>query len=266
MRGTVATSRSVPSATSRARSSPAVSDPPMAVRSRAYTGPVSRPASSAMIDTPVSRSLASLPRSTGAAPRQRGNSEKCTFTNPCGTASSSAGGSSWPNATTTPRSAPEAATSSTTSSDFAGVRTGTPSASAASRTGLGLGSLPRPRRRSGWGTTTASSWPAACSASSAGTASAGVPKKTSFTAIPRLQAAVGARARDGSGGSQLAGAHVAQRLAAHVGLDSIEEQHALDVVDVLLDHACEQVVALEHELVAVEVECPHGDPLRTHHL
>ena len=95
-----------------------------------------------MMQTPVSRSPASIARSTGAAPRQRGSSEKCTFTNPCGTASSSAGGSSCPNATTTPTSAPDAATSSTTSRDFSGVRTGSPSASAASRTGLGLGSLP----------------------------------------------------------------------------------------------------------------------------
>ena len=60
----------------------------------AYTGPVSSPASSAMMHTPVSVSPASIARSTGAAPRQRGSNEKCTFTNPCGTASSSAGGSS----------------------------------------------------------------------------------------------------------------------------------------------------------------------------
>ena len=34
--------------------------------------------------TPVSRSPARIARSTGAAPRQRGSSEKCTLTNPCG--------------------------------------------------------------------------------------------------------------------------------------------------------------------------------------
>ena len=37
-----------------------------------------------MRSTPVSVSPARIARSTGAAPRQRGSSEKCRFTNPCG--------------------------------------------------------------------------------------------------------------------------------------------------------------------------------------
>ena len=45
-----------------------------------------------------------------------------------------------------------------------------------------LGSLPRPRRRSGWVTTSATSCPASGSAWRTGTASAGVPKKTRRTA------------------------------------------------------------------------------------
>src|SRR6185436_7284879 len=102
-------------------------------------------------------------------------------------------------------------------------------ASAAARTGLALGSLPRPRRLSGWVTTSAMSWPAAWSASSAGTASAGVPKKTSRTASGRLEAAVVA-ARDGRGCAHLAGAHVAQGLTAYVGLDPVEQQHAVEVI------------------------------------
>ena len=63
-----------------------------------------------MMQTPVSASPARIARSTGAAPRQRGSSEKWTFTNPSGTAVKSDSGSSCPNATTTPTSAPLAAT------------------------------------------------------------------------------------------------------------------------------------------------------------
>ena len=37
-----------------------------------------------MMHTPVSASPARIARSTGAAPRQRGSSEKCTFTKPSG--------------------------------------------------------------------------------------------------------------------------------------------------------------------------------------
>ena len=96
------------------------------VRVHANTGPVSRPASIRMRHTPVSASPASIARSTGAAPRQRGSSEKCRFTKPCGSASSNETGSSWPNATTTPSAAPLARTSSTTSRAFSGVRTGEP--------------------------------------------------------------------------------------------------------------------------------------------
>ena len=59
----------------------------------------------------MATSPASSARSTGAAPRQRGKSEKCRFTKPSGRASSRAVGSSCPNATTTPASARVAATS-----------------------------------------------------------------------------------------------------------------------------------------------------------
>ena len=75
---------------------------PIGTRRVAYTGPVSSPASSCITHTPVSASPARSARSTGAAPRQRGSSEKCTFTKPSGSASSNGTGSSCPNATTTP--------------------------------------------------------------------------------------------------------------------------------------------------------------------
>ena len=155
-----------------------------------------------------------------------------------------------------------AATSSTTSGRLLGRDApASPSSSAAAFTGLGLGRSPRPRRRSGWVTTSAISWPAPCSARSDGTASAGVPKKTRRTIDRRIGAgltgrgrAARARRRTVGAARELAGAHLAQRLAADVGLEPVEQEHAVEVVDLVLDHAGEQVVALEDDLVAVEVD------------
>ncbi len=49
------------------------------VLAHACTGPVSSAASSDMTQTPLRRSPARIERSTGAAPRQRGNKEKWTL-------------------------------------------------------------------------------------------------------------------------------------------------------------------------------------------
>jgi hypothetical protein len=52
------------------------------------TGPVSRPFSICIRQTPLRASPASTARWIGAAPRQRGNSEACTFQQPkCGMSS-----------------------------------------------------------------------------------------------------------------------------------------------------------------------------------
>ena len=66
--------------TSRTRSSAAVVSSVIGVVTQLYTPPVSRPSSRAMMHTPVSLSPARSARSTGAAPRHRGNSEKCALT------------------------------------------------------------------------------------------------------------------------------------------------------------------------------------------
>ena len=151
-------------------------------RSRAYTGPVSSPASSAMMHTPVSVSPASIARSTGAAPRHRGSSEKCTFTNPPrqrveqrlredlaeGDDHAELGARR-----RRPRRSPRATGRACAPAGRAPPRPPSP--------GSALGSLPRPRRRSGCVTTSATSCPASCSAWRTGTASAGVPKKTRRT-------------------------------------------------------------------------------------
>ncbi len=66
---------------------------------RSATGPESSPAVSFITQTPVCRSPAMIARSIGAAPRQRGSSEGCTFSIGC--AESSGSRISWPKAQTT---------------------------------------------------------------------------------------------------------------------------------------------------------------------
>src|SRR5688500_7442249 len=73
-----------------------------------------------------------------------------------------------------------------------------PSARAAAFTGLGDGALPRPRRRSARVTTRTTSWPAATSARSGGTAISGVPRYARRTVGPggrsaQAEAAAGRR-------------------------------------------------------------------------
>jgi len=90
------TSSSAPMPASRSVSCGVVSAAPMGVARIAYTGPVSRPASMRMIDTPVCASPARMAAATGDAPRQRGSSEAWTLTPPRRGPSSSASGRIWP--------------------------------------------------------------------------------------------------------------------------------------------------------------------------
>ena len=122
----------------------------------AYTGPVSSPSSIFMRQTPVSRSPARMARSTGAAPRHRGSSEKWRLT--MGTWASRRAGMILPKATTTTNSTAAPVTSSMS------WLTGMPNSIAACLTGLGVVCLPLPRRRSGRVTHRATSWPAPASA------------------------------------------------------------------------------------------------------
>ena len=128
----------------------------------AYTGPVSSPASSCITHTPVSASPARIARSTGAAPRQRGSSEKCTFTKPSGSASSSATGQQLAERDDDAELArPTRARRRRPRAPSPGVRTGEAELLGRGRcTGDGSVPAPRERRRSGWVTTSAMSWPA----------------------------------------------------------------------------------------------------------
>ena len=83
--------RTIRSAPRRERSSVSVADVAsgeMATVSRIATGPVSSPASMRMTQTPVCASPAMIARCTGAAPRQRGNSEAWRLKAPASVASS----------------------------------------------------------------------------------------------------------------------------------------------------------------------------------
>ncbi len=143
----------------------------MGSRRTARTGPVSRLASRRMMLTPVTWSPAKIARSTGAAPRHRGRSEKWAFS--MGVLSRRAAGTIRPYATTTPSSAPEPGTSSIRSVTLS------PVSRAACLTGLGASPAPLPRRLSGWLTTTTTSCLASISARSAGTAASGEPRNAS---------------------------------------------------------------------------------------
>ena len=173
IRGRASTSNSAVSWERRSPNWAAFSSRPMARARSSSTGPVSRPASIAMIPTPVLASPSSRLHWIGPAPRQRGSREPWPFQQPRGGWSSTASGRIWPKATTTERSAARAASWSwqwRSRRIRSGVNTGTPSSRARAFTGEASSSLPRPRRRSGWLTTPTRVWPAATRASRLGTA------------------------------------------------------------------------------------------------
>src|ERR1039457_942093 len=126
---------------------------------------------------------------------------------------------------------------------FSGCMTGRPAARAACLTAGAVSCWPRPTGRSGCETASAISWPAASSASRVGTAKLGVPQKTSFTGI--------------LAGLPLAFAlHLADLAQVDVALEGAhaeDEQHAVEVVDLMLDAAREQLSAVHLEPLAALV-------------
>src|SRR3954463_5707323 len=61
-------------------------------------------------------------------------------------------------------------------------------------------------------------------------------------------------------------AQLAHRLFAVRAVEAVEHQHAVEMVDLVQEHPPEELVALDHDLVAVEVETLHGHDLRPHDL
>src|SRR4051794_37268287 len=101
---------------------------------------------------------------------------------------------------------------------------------AAALTGDGISSWRRPWGRSGWVTTSWTSWPAARSRSRVGTANAGVPRKTTFNwslPLPRLLQLL-----------DLALDQIALESA-----EVAEKQDAVEVIDLMLHGAGEEVFA-----------------------
>ena len=99
-------------------------------------------------------------------------------------------------------------------------------------------------------TTSAISCPASTSAASGGTASRGVPRKTirkwleTGLLVDPLPA----------GGDQITVPELAQRLLADVGLEPIQHQLAVEVVHLVQEHPTQQLVGLEDDLVAAEID------------
>src|SRR5438270_5768693 len=246
----------VPTSTRRTRSSWAVSSGPISARWHAYTEPVSRPSSSAIRQTPVSLSPARMARSTGAAPRQRGRSEKCRFT--MGSRSRTWGRMRRPKATTTPSSAPASRTSSTRS------LTARPSSWAAAFTGVGSRSAPRARRRSGWVTTRTISWPASTSARSGDTAASGLPKKARRARRPASRLSRRPAPAGFPGQLQSPGPQLAHGLLALLGIEALDEQLALQVVVLVLEDAGQKLVGADRQIVAVDVHAREVDLLGPH--
>src|SRR5437763_3850633 len=194
-----------------------------------------------MRHTPVAVSPARMGRSSGAPPRQRGSSEKWMFT--IGRAASTCGLISLPKATTTPSSAPASMTSSTWSV------TGSARSWAAALTGLGIKPPPRPRRLSARVTTKRTSCPSATRARRGGTAISGVPRNASFTGLGRL-----VRLCPVGGQPQGPLAERPHRLFAFVGLEPLQEEDAVEVVDLVLEHAGEKLVGVDLLVVPVDVD------------
>src|SRR5262245_26677151 len=216
-----------------------------------------------MIDTPVWVSPAMIARSTGAAPRQRGSSEGWTFNSSCSDRRGSLMRA--PNAhTTTVWRAPPAAIIARAAGSLTlrGCATGIPSERARSATGGEASRRPRPRGRSGRVSTSVGRWaslPARRSRTAA--ANSEVPRKT----VLKSPTPPGRPLGDGRRpvlGRFLGLAHRAHRLLARLAGDAIQDQHAIEVVHLVLDHPGSQPVGLDLELTPARVARAHSHARR----
>src|SRR3954447_10135740 len=200
---------------------------------------------------------------TGAAPRHAGSSEKCRFTHPRGGMSRAARGTSAPYATTGQQSGCSSARRARKSSSRgrSGVSTSTSAASAMARTGLATTRRPRPAGRSGLVTTATTSWRGlSSSARSVGTATAGVPAKTRRTLDGEAACRVRRDLDNWIGESRPL--RLADRLHRELALlrtHPVDEQDAVEVVDLVLDATRHQLGAFNRDGVAVHVETARDD-------
>src|SRR5208337_1365756 len=143
---------------------------------------------------------------------------------------------------------------------FSGCVTARPAARAACFTGVGAIWRSRPTGRSGCETTRATSCPAASNASKVGRANCGVPQKTSL----RQRAAFAMTVLPDAFALHLA--NLAQIETALERAHAEDEQHAVKMVDFMLEAARQKLVAIHLEPLAVFVLRANANLCGAHHL
>ena len=217
---------------------------------RARPGPSRGRRSRRITHTPVSASPAMIARSIGAAPRQRGSSDGWTLSS----SSSESSGSriSWPKAQTTPSSGSAARIAAIASAPSVASVLQQPDArarAAAAAAGTGATRRPRPCRRSG-GVTTSSGRcarlgkPAQDRGGERRGAEVDDPQSLGLGLGLVLGLGLGRRA---VGRALAQGAHRGLALPA---LGPVEDQHAVEVVDLVLQHARLEPGRLEQQRLA----------------
>ena len=194
-----------------------------------------------MIETPVSSSPAMIARSTGAAPRQRGSSDGCTLT------------SSWSLSSGSLISAPNAQT--TTASGCGG---GDPRPRVVGVDRLGLVDLDAQLARRVGDRRRAERAPAALRRVRAGHDQ----RRAMRAAGEPLE-----HGRGEVGGPEVDGSQAASRASRRARIASlrwslrgaVEDQHAVEVVDLVLDHARLEPGGLDDDVLAVLVLRAHAD-------
>src|SRR6266568_4430965 len=122
---------------------------------------------------------------------------------------------------------------------FSGCVIASPAAMAICFTGVAATCCVRPTGRSGCETTSAISWPAARNASIVDTAKRGVPQKTIFTLLPLAVA--------------LHLANLAQSQVAFERAHSKDEKHAVEMIDLMLECARKQLLAIHLEPFPLQI-------------
>src|SRR5450755_321180 len=181
-----------------------------------------------------------IARSIGAAPRQRGSSEGWRFRIRCSESSGSLINA--PKAQTQTACGSISATQRRVGSSLTncGCASLMPSSRAAWATGGAERWRPRPRGRSGRVITSSGRCGEAATRCRTAAANSEVPRETVRT----------------PSGARLGIAQHAHRFLALLTRYALQDQHAVEVVDLMLDHACLQARCLDHDRLAVLVRGP----------
>src|SRR5579862_4057981 len=162
---------------------------------------------------------------------------------------------------------------------LSGWVTGMPAARAVCFTAGATSSWLRPAGRSGWVTANGISWPARMSASNVGTPNLGVPQKTSFidvpsngilcSPMPQRQTWGAQRHERGTLGlPRTLALHFADLAQRHIPLQAAhakDEQHSVQVVNLVLKGARQQFLAVHLKPLAVLVLGADGHLGGAHH-